>query len=162
MIDYRSRYHDRRQHDDMLRYLFRRDFYSLIPNDDNRVEDGISLRDGFEMDSGSILNFDAECTVLEALIGIASRMGYMLYDPKIDDDKQLVPWFWTLIKNLELAPRSQNIPEIIDIFLERKYDYNGDGGLFPLRFPKKDQRKVEIWYQMMAWIDEKMFKNELL
>jgi hypothetical protein len=28
------------------------------------------------------------------------------------------------------------------------------GGFFPLTHPNDDQRKVEIWYQMNAYLDE--------
>ena len=38
--------------------------------------------------------------------------------------------------------------------LAREYSDNGHGGLFPLKNPKKDQRKVEIWYQMTEYINE--------
>jgi hypothetical protein len=31
---------------------------------------------------------------------------------------------------------------------------NGTGGLFPLKMPKVNQRRVEIWYQMSAFIEE--------
>jgi hypothetical protein len=39
-------------------------------------------------------------------------------------------------------------------FMDRKYEYNGKGGLFPLKFPRKDQRFVEIWYQLNAVLIE--------
>ena len=28
------------------------------------------------------------------------------------------------------------------------------GGFFPLAFPKEDQTKVEIWYQMSGYLEE--------
>ena len=31
---------------------------------------------------------------------------------------------------------------------------DGFGGLFPLKHAKKDQRKVEIWYQLQNWLME--------
>ena len=36
----------------------------------------------------------------------------------------------------------------------RTYDSNGYGGLFPLRNPREDQRKVELWYQLNAYLLE--------
>ncbi len=57
---------------------------------------------------------------------------------------------------------------ILDRMVERTYKRNGEGGLFPLRGPKccgdvlieegvyplRDQRGVEIWYQMCDWMLE--------
>ena len=42
----------------------------------------------------------------------------------------------------------------VECLLERRYLEDGDGGLFPLKCPRKDQRRVEIWYQMSAWVIE--------
>ncbi len=47
------------------------------------------------------------------------------------------------------------IEEIIHNFVWRTYDSTGYGGLFPLDDPKEDQRKVEIWYEFCAWVEEK-------
>ncbi len=47
------------------------------------------------------------------------------------------------------------IEDIIHTFVWRTYNYNGYGGLFPLDDPKEDQRKVEIWYEFCAWVEEK-------
>jgi hypothetical protein len=46
------------------------------------------------------------------------------------------------------------IEDILDIFVERKYDPNGYGGLFPLRCPKHDQREIEIWYQFNEYLED--------
>lgn len=44
----------------------------------------------------------------------------------------------------------------VAVVLERKYDEFGNGGLFPLRSPSKDQRRVEIWYQLCEYIVQDM------
>jgi hypothetical protein len=36
----------------------------------------------------------------------------------------------------------------------RTYSKLGKGGLFPLRSSAYDQRKVELWYQMAAFMTE--------
>ncbi len=61
----------------------------------------------------------------------------------------------------------EKIDEIIDIWMYRRFDFNGFGGLFPLKWGrlrpgqrKKDQRKVEIWYQMQAYMIEKEVEIE--
>ena len=48
----------------------------------------------------------------------------------------------------------ENIDEILNKFIDRTYRASGYGGLFPLRHSKEDQRKVEIWYQMAAYLIE--------
>ncbi len=71
-------------------------------------------------------------------------------------------WAWNLVKNLELDRfEGKTTPEhrvIIDGILEqliwRLYDTNGVGGFFPLAWPQQDQTKVEIWYQMAAYLNE--------
>jgi hypothetical protein len=76
-------------------------------------------------------------------------------------------WFWLFVKNLKLRVYKPNDPnivrmqktnnDIIQKFIYREYDKNGNGGIFPLEYSKRDQRTVELWYQMMSYIDE----NEL-
>ena len=45
--------------------------------------------------------------------------------------------------------------EILNIWLERRYDEDGKGNIFPLKDPIKDQKTVEIWYQMQSYLLEK-------
>ena len=42
----------------------------------------------------------------------------------------------------------------IRMITDRTYSENGKGGLFPLRKYSEDQRKVPIWYQFNAWLEE--------
>ena len=72
-------------------------------------------------------------------------------------------WFWHLIETLDLEQfndrkyddhAQEEIAEILDRVIWRTYAPNGDGGLFPLRNPTKDQRKVELWYQLNAYLLE--------
>jgi len=44
--------------------------------------------------------------------------------------------------------------ECVKNMLARDYDADGNGGLFPLKNPKKDQRRIEIYYQMNAYVLE--------
>ncbi len=147
--------------------LFDIEFYSLIPNDDNRAIDGIQLRDRFieaekEGNYSEGLSF-GPCTILEMLISLADRMDFMLYNPDLGKER-CEKWFWMFIDNLKLYKYDNDDPEvskkrklnniIIRKFLERDYDESGKGGIFPLKHPTKDQRYVEIWYQMMSYISE--------
>ena len=137
-----------------------------IPNDDNRAEDGLKLRERFELESSLRLPDLGECRILEFLIALAIRLNESVYDHNNPD--QTLYWFWELIKNLQLDSYDDNYP-FGDIFSEipfgieqvfarlneRLYAANGGaGGLFPLEEPRADQRHVEVWYQMMAYLAE--------
>ena len=139
-------------------------FYSIVKNDDNRGEDGKVLRKIFENETlfRDYSCLDEECSVLEMLIGLAIRMESILEDS--DEEDRTIKWFWEILSNLKLDKYSDidwnnhesnyNVLETIDNLLERRYSRSGDGGLFPLKAPKKDQRKVEIWYQLSAYLLE--------
>lgn len=151
--------------DFLLRRLHEIDFYSLVPNDDNRGEDGIVLRDTYLDHNRGGFNpemNDKPCSVLEMLIGLSYRLEFETAQSRWE--KTPKTWFWILIENLGLDFRScrhisraayaEKIDEVVHNLLERHYKGNGEGGLFPLKHPKKDQRRVEIWYQMSAYIIE--------
>ena len=150
-------------HRNLARALHAKIFYGLIPNDDNRVEDGRKLRElfsetGFNVDS----LYSEECSILEMLIGLALRIETILMEPRKGD--RTSKWFWELIGNLhlELYPPSDPYAkkkerencDKLNSFLDRTYSRTGEGGLFPLKDVKRDQRDVEIWYQMMFYLDE--------
>ena len=69
-------------------------------------------------------------------------------------------WFWGMIVNLGLGGMyganydPVTVDQIISRFLDRAYDYDGKGGLFTVRAPRKDMRTVEIWYQMNWYLSE--------
>lgn len=144
----------------LLRQLFQTEFIWLIPNDDNRVEDGKDLRLEFIQDR-DIEDVDREwldlgCSFLEMLIALTRRLSF-------EDGREPRWWFWHLIENLRLIECKDSIyNERILQFVEsvtneviwRTYDYDGDGGLFPLKNAEEDQRYVEIWYQFNAYLLE--------
>lgn len=141
-------------------------FRSIVPNDINRFYDGIALREEFKNETlyDDYHSLDGPCSVLEMLIALSERMADIIYDP--DESSYLAPnCFYEIIDNLGLSGFNdenyerlggkKKVNDILDTFLERKYDRFGNGGLFPLDFPPRDQRKEEIWYQMSAYLMEK-------
>ena len=48
----------------------------------------------------------------------------------------------------------EEINLMLDEIIWRTYNYDGSGGLFPLREPVGDQRDVELWYQLCAYLIE--------
>lgn len=138
--------------------LYCKFFYSLIPYDNNRGLDGLDLRKEYENENHILMlrqDMNRPCNLLEMLIALSRRMAFILFDPGIiKSEHDEAEYFWLLISNLKLDTNYRNNLNIIEIFLERQYNYNGEGGLFPLKNPKQDQRNVEIWYQMMAYLNE--------
>jgi hypothetical protein len=66
-----------------------------------------------------------------------------------------------LMENLDLERYNDNTPfsdaaidELLDRVIWRTYRRNGAGGLFPLKRTREDQRQVEIWYQLCAYLLE--------
>lgn len=130
---------------------FSEDTFKIISNDKNRIGDGLAVREEFK--KGEI---DGPCSFLEFLIGLSYRI-----EDVIGND--YVYSFWEMIDNLCLLEfdddhldlgESYAVDDTVSIFLNRRYARDGAGGLFPLRNPKEDQRKVEIWYQMQAYLIE--------
>lgn len=139
-----------------LRQLHRTEFKPFIANDKNRAADGKELREEYlyrhpvkssawELDGWMAL----ETSVLEVLIALADRAAYQSGDTMAD-------WLFAFLCNLGLdeSPASSKIRNTLQRFNERTYSRDGLGGLFPLRNPVEDQRRVELWYQMSAYIIE--------
>lgn len=143
----------------LSRILYTTEFVWLIPNDDNRVEDGKELRVEFMSEQGSDGAsqewLDLGCSVLEMLISLA-RMA------EFDSNTEAIVWFGIFMDNLGLTQfkdsksfDEEDVSQILEKFVYRTYKSNGEGGLFPLMHPEKDQRKVELWYQLAAYILER-------
>lgn len=148
----------------LVKYLYTKEFIWLIPNDDNRVEDGRDLRYEF-MAEREIDEVDPDwlglgCSMLELLLGLSRRLSFEVEgDPRV--------WFWHLLETLDLArfndaycnrlakdERDEAINDILDRVIWRTYSPNGSGGLFPLQRPEQDQRDIELWYQLSAYLLE--------
>lgn len=141
----------------LFRQLHTKEFRSFVPNDDNRVEDGRALRREFVLETGNPHTEwvdDEGCSFLEMLIALSRRLAD-------DTDSEPAECFWHLLDNIHIrecndASRydEEMVDEILDMVVDRTYDYDGHGGLFPLRNAHEDQRTVELWYQMNAYILE--------
>jgi hypothetical protein len=137
--------------------------YSVL-YDANRAEDGLRLRERFEYETSTMLpDHLGECRMLEFLVALAIRINEATYD--WDKPDQTSEWFWKMIFNLGLQRFDDtysddpydNIINVFECVNLRLYNENGtDGGLFPLRRSREDQRHVEIWYQMMAYLSENL------
>jgi hypothetical protein len=143
---------------ELIRCLFKTEFVWTIRNDENRSEDGKELRQEF-VNTTRLKGVDPNwielgCSFLELMVGLSRRLSF-------EADGEPHYWFWRLLENLELTGYSDDrrfpgrrVSEIIKRVLDRKYEANGMGGLFPLERPTEDQRKVELWYQLSAYVLE--------
>lgn len=144
------------QNPELFEVAWDMEYIPTIPNDKNRYQDGVDLRASYVRNSRArSLPPIGKCTMLEFLIGLAIRLNEADYDPEMPN--RAGPWFWALIDNLGII--EANRPRIEEAFTKintRNYSSDGYGGLFPLRNPKEDQRKVEVWYQMQAYLMENL------
>lgn len=137
----------------LMRILFEREFRWTNDLDANRARDGLDVR-------AIYLDHDhSPCSWLEMLIGLAQRMSFI-------QGGEVSYWFWELIQNLGLdrmrdsklrrgyGRQSYLVKNKLQRIEDRTFDFDGSGGIFPLQHPKEDQRNVEIWYQMHAWLEE--------
>jgi len=145
----------------LLRHLYETEFYPLVPNDDNRCADGQQLRNNFIDEVGlqrpSSMP-EITCNVLEMMIGLSNRLEFELMGGRYE--RPASKWFWVLVDNIGLTHctdagyKGEYVNNVVSRLLDRQYMRDGRGGLFPLQHPHKDQRRVEIWYQMNAWVIE--------
>lgn len=160
----------------LLKDLHQKAFFWSVPNDDNRAYEGLQLREEFQDEVG--VNFrgnpyvdttlDGECTMLELIIGLAKRCASVMEDQEVNIPTS--DWFWKLLHNARLdrftddsyfeCGGSGRVEMILDKILERTYHRDGEGGFFPLKNHKKDQRKVELWYQLNAYLLENYYFPE--
>lgn len=102
--------------------------------------------------------YDRDCSVLEVLCALSFRCERdIMGEPGSYDDAR---WFWKMLENLGLLEYENDIFDeedvdyILSTWLDRHFAYNGNGSIFPVLHAKRDQRKLEIWYQMADYIDE--------
>lgn len=153
-----------RNYTELVRSLHKREFRARLPADQNRGMDGMHLRVDFMERHGSFGTSTNRggCTMLEFLIGIAKHMSFLMHGN--ESDHRTAYYFWVLIRNLGLNKCTDDnwyimngdffVEDAVNRVINRQYDRNGNGGLFPLRHSSQDQRGVEIWYQMHAWLGE--------
>lgn len=149
----------------LLSYLHDRDFIYILDMDGNRAEDGVDLRYRFAYENGYSMPMtasyldDRQCSILEMMVALAIRCEDSIMDDS-DIGNRTGLWFWNMIKSLGLYHMNDAnfdkdaADKIIDKFLDREYEPNGNGGLFTIENCRYDLRSVDIWYQMMFYLNE--------
>lgn len=149
----------------LLRYLHDTEFRYLIPKDQNRAEDGRSLRRRFILRNDYedcydyVINaLEGPCSVLEMMIALDIRCEEDIMDSTDVGDRS-GQWFRGMIVSLGLGHMhddnfdEQYVYDVIERFLDRDYEPNGRGGLFTIRHCDDDLRDVEIWWQLCWYLD---------
>lgn len=150
-------------YDMLFAKLYSIPYESFIPHDENRISDVLELREMFKKEvlCDSYWQLDRHViSLLEIIISLAVRAN----DIMRDDTDDIAGWLWVFLENVDLDDYSDEnwtseseaeVEEIAHNIIFRDYAEDGRGGLFPLRNNTDDQRKVEMWYQLNAYLDEK-------
>lgn len=136
-----------------LRVLYSIPFETHVPNDENRAEDGMALREEFVLRYGINMGYRErewmrfECSIFEMMVALSERAAFQ-------SDLTVGDWLGIITENLGI--RSGQVPPRAAArkLNRRTYAADGTGGMFPLMHPNQDQREVEIWYQMSAYLIE--------
>ena len=148
----------------LLSYLDSVDYRYTLLMDSNRESDGISLRYVFGYENNiSYAQIGSEldiypCSVLEMMVALANRCEtQIMHEP--DEGYRTYIWFWTMIDSLgllEMTDQKFNATQadnILNIFMDNKYEHNGKGGLFTVYGSARDMRTIEIWQQMNYYLN---------
>jgi hypothetical protein len=139
--------------------MHQKEFVWFIANDDNRLQDGLDLRLEFLYEMGLDVPSEAlrllHVSVLEVLVAMAKRIDFQ-------NSMGVDHAAWMLMQHLgldkyrgRLTPRDRReVDDILERLIWRHYEPDGEGSFFPLAWPERDMRRCEIWYQMMAWLNE--------
>ena len=158
-------YGRRRSYQKLFSLLHDTEFIYTMDMDANRADDGTDLRYRFayefHLDGNEVRKYldQRPCSILEMMVALAQRCEEQIMDNP-NDGNRTGKWFFEMLKSLGLSLMDDehfNLLEALDIlvkFMQREYGENGQGGLFTLRYPRWDMREIEIWYQMMAYLEE--------
>lgn len=157
-----GRYSKERTYRKLFTALHDIEFTYTIPNDSNRADDGKKLRRrfattvrGYEKAEYQLLG---ACSVLEMMIALALRCEEQIMDDP-EYGNRTKQWFWQMITNLELGGLHDGnfdihyVESTIARFLNRDYESDGRGGLFIVKNCEYDLRDMEIWNQLLRWLD---------
>ena len=142
--------------------LFDSPFEVILDKDSDRISDCLALRGQYFYEIGINGDFsNKEVSILELLISLAIRIDNEYIGNPNDPHPEII--FWEMICNLGLNKfdnshyNGDKIYRILGNFVSRQYDFNGNGGIFPLKNVCFDQKDVEIVGQMKAYLSEKYF-----
>lgn len=122
-----------------------------IDLDENGAENGKYLRVEYYQETGKKCEKSGGCSVLEMIIGIVVGMERIMGIP---GDEHPERWFWEIIENLDLE--SGDVKKKVERWMNREFDKDGNGGMFPISRPFQDQRTAPFWQQAMSYLGERV------
>ena len=145
-----------------MEQLFDSPFEAVLDRDINRIDDCLSLREQFFYEKGVNGSFiEKDPCILELLVSLSVRIDNEYLGNPNDPHPEIM--LWEMICNLGLDKfdnshyNGDKIYKILGVLVGRQYDFNGKGGLFPLKNVCFDQKNVEIVGQMKAYLSENFF-----
>jgi hypothetical protein len=148
-----------RSYYELVHVMFNIEFTWTVPMDDNRVADGMEIRYEFAelhgLDRQEALDLGPP-SFIEVLLGLSRRLAFVA-------GGSAPRWAWELLVNLDLErmwdhlsrSKARQAETILETVINRDYRPDGVGGFFPLAWPTRDQREVELWYQLNAFAEER-------
>lgn len=147
-------------HELLFQALHEKEFTYLLVMDSNRAEDGMGLRHRFCNENGISIEYlvmsqmyRKPCSVLEMMVALCLRCEESIMHNELYGDRTSF-WFENMLDSLGLYFMTDNVfePEVVDDildrFLYRQYQSNGQGSLFTIENADIDCRSLEIWTQM--------------
>lgn len=147
------------------------EFLPILEMDENRCYDCRNLRRDYaeetgEPEYGDILDglYGENGTMMELMTVLAERMEFELADSEYEASTR--KWFLEMMENCGLISVqnqdfeddedgvSDMVRDILDTVIFRKFGWDGENGLFPLRYPRGDQRYNELITQLNNYIEE--------
>lgn len=153
---------DPSRYQELLGKLYHTEFRWTIQNDRNRAIDGEKLRELYSEETDQDLRtvrmeLDFQCTILEMMVALARRCELQIMEDLFVGPR-VGRWIRAMLRSMGLLYDvdglfdEEYVDYVIDAFMDREYEYNGDGGLFKVDDPPEDMRDLEIWYQMQLYL----------
>ncbi len=147
----------------MLDLLYLTPYVSTNRLDQSREVDGLDMREAYLDAHGfaGTRGLPGQCTVLEVLVALCVRCERdITCEPSRD---KTAKWFWDMMYYSGLCEYPNRAKwddsEVLDILervLRHKYDRDGRGSFFHIKHVDTDMRKLDLWSQMMRYIDEEI------
>lgn len=152
------------KYDSLFEILHNIEFIAALERDENRIDDGLELRDQFvdqNRINGSYLYdlLGGTASVFEVLVALSLRLTHEYVGTPGDEHPDEL--FMDFIQNLRLEywMKFYDVEKIINIWMDRNFSRSGYGSPFPLNngCDIRDQRYIEIWDQAIDYINKRYF-----
>ena len=155
---------DAKRYSDLAAFLHSRKFKAVLRRDNNRIDDGLRLRRLYGGYIPLVAFDDNSCSVLELMVALCLRCENDIRT-SMNGENHAGYWFRQMLISLGLEDMTdgyfdrRRADRIVSAFLDRDYCPNGQGSLFTLRNAFEDMRGIEIWYQMMMYLNEVTYER---